>query len=75
MLNLTEQLNKAQISSVTREGQPSKEQKHELNKKNHYHVLGLPPHVEQGVAAEGKKREKGYRKAKTQTRTVYLANA
>lgn len=57
MLNLTEQLNTAQISSLTREGQPSKEQKHELNQSKHYLVLGLP-RVEQGVVAEAKKRER-----------------
>lgn len=74
MLNLTEQLNKAQISSITREGQPSKEQKHELNQRKHYLVLGLPPHVQQGVAAEAKEREKGCGKAKTQARIAYLAN-
>lgn len=74
MLNLTEQLNTAEISSLTREGQPSKEQKYELNQRKHYLVLGLPPHVEQGVTAEAKKREKGYGKAKTQARTAYLAN-
>lgn len=73
MLNLTEQLNKAQNSSVSREGQPSKEEKHELKKK-HYLVLGLPRNVEQGVVAEAKTREKGYRKAKIQARTAYLAN-
>lgn len=73
MLNLTEQLNTAQISSMITEGQPSKEQKHESNQRKHHLVLGLPC-VEQGVVAEAKKREKGYGKAKIQARTAYLAN-